>query len=108
MDEWVLFRPEALGLEGLGTLATSGSFTLPWSRSSPYGFLPSTPPDASSLGCEQIDLKVMFSKCSAFYLQQLKRDLLVEAVWCWLGSFTAVGSVLARRPGPISPLPSHI
>ncbi len=39
-----------------------------------------TPPYASFLSCEQIDLEATFSKCLASYLQQLKRDLLVEAV----------------------------
>jgi hypothetical protein len=45
MDGWILFRPEALSLKGLGTLNTYN-------------------PDRFS------------------HLQQLKRDLLVEAVWC--------------------------
>ena len=80
MDGWTLFRPEALSLKGLGSLTTFDSSTLPWSRTSPYGSLPSTLPYASSLSCEQVDLEAMFSKYSASYLQQLKRDLLVEAV----------------------------
>ena len=79
---WILFRPEALSLKGLGTLTTLDSYTFAMVSSKPLRFPCATPPHASSLGCEQIVLEVMFSKCSASYLQQLKRDLLVEAVWC--------------------------
>ena len=80
--DWNLFRPEALGLKGLGTLVTFGSAFFALVSYKPIRSPSSTLPRASFLSCEQVSLEVAFSKCSASYLQQLKRDLLVEAVWC--------------------------
>ncbi len=75
------FAREALSLKGLGTLSTSGSITFVLISSKPYVsfFLSYQRPRASSLSCSQINLEAPFSKCSASYLQQLKRDLLIEA-----------------------------